>query len=192
MQRRKGTFLTFIFSLLPGAGEMYMGFMKKGTSIMFIFFFGIFLSGFFNIGPLLFILPIIWFYSFFNVHNINGLSDEEFYALEDNYIINLDAIFQDHKFMEQKYRKVAAWILLIMGVSILWNNFSNFIFHLVPEIYKNTFWRIHDALPQTLIAIILIAIGVKLIQGKKKQIEQEVYKNETIIDVEEKKDGEIN
>ncbi len=38
MTRKKNGFLTFIFSLLPGAGEMYMGFFKQGMSIMAIFF----------------------------------------------------------------------------------------------------------------------------------------------------------
>ena len=37
MIRKKSKGWTFIFSLLPGAGEMYMGFMKQGLSLMTIF-----------------------------------------------------------------------------------------------------------------------------------------------------------
>ena len=37
-QKKKSRFLTFIFSFLPGAAEMYMGFMKNGFSLMMIFF----------------------------------------------------------------------------------------------------------------------------------------------------------
>ena len=44
MRRKKSKFLTFIFSLLPGAGEMYMGFMKMGVSLMAEFFGIIFLA----------------------------------------------------------------------------------------------------------------------------------------------------
>ena len=34
MQKQKRGFWLFIFSLIPGAGEMYMGFKKQGISIM--------------------------------------------------------------------------------------------------------------------------------------------------------------
>ena len=33
-QQKKGKFFTFIFSFIPGAAEMYMGFMKQGVSLM--------------------------------------------------------------------------------------------------------------------------------------------------------------
>ena len=73
MQKQKRGFWLFIFSLIPGAGEMYMGFKKQGISIMFLFW------GVFAIGActgmdwLVFLIPIIWFYSFFNVHNKKDL-----------------------------------------------------------------------------------------------------------------------
>ena len=92
MTKKKSGFLAFCFSLLPGAGEMYMGFMKQGVSIMALFWLLIFLSAFLNIGPVLFILPILWCYSFFNVHNIRGMSDEEFYALEDDYLFHMERV----------------------------------------------------------------------------------------------------
>ena len=37
MQKQKRGFWLFIFSLIPGAGEMYMGFKKQGLSIMLMF-----------------------------------------------------------------------------------------------------------------------------------------------------------
>ena len=51
MTKKKSGFLTFCFSLMPGAGEMYMGFMKQGVSIMAFFWLLIFLAAFFNMGP---------------------------------------------------------------------------------------------------------------------------------------------
>ena len=35
--KKKNRFLTFCFSMLPGAAEMYMGFMKTGVSLMSLF-----------------------------------------------------------------------------------------------------------------------------------------------------------
>ena len=44
MQKQKRGFWLFIFSLIPGAGEMYMGFKKQGISIMLLFW-GVFAVG---------------------------------------------------------------------------------------------------------------------------------------------------
>ena len=89
MTKKKNGFLTLCFSFVPGAGEMYMGFMKQGVSIMSVFWMLIFLAVFLNFGAVLFILPILWCYSFFNVHNLRGLSDEEFYEVEDDYLFHM-------------------------------------------------------------------------------------------------------
>ncbi len=34
MQRKKSRFWLFMWSLIPGAGDMYLGFMKMGISLM--------------------------------------------------------------------------------------------------------------------------------------------------------------
>ena len=36
-QQKKNKFFTFMFSFIPGAAEMYMGFMKQGISLMTLF-----------------------------------------------------------------------------------------------------------------------------------------------------------
>ena len=61
---KKSSFWTFVFSLFPGAGHMYLGLMKKGASLMLLFCLTIALSGFLNLSFLLILLPVIWFYSF--------------------------------------------------------------------------------------------------------------------------------
>ena len=93
MQKQKRGFLLFICSLIPGAGEMYMGFFKQGISIMTLFWALVAIAGGLNISSLVIFLPVVWFYSFFHVHNLKKLPEEEFYAVEDNYILNLDRIF---------------------------------------------------------------------------------------------------
>ena len=50
---RKSRILTFLFGLMPGAGQMYLAYMKRGVSLMSMFFMLIFLAGFFNISFLL-------------------------------------------------------------------------------------------------------------------------------------------
>ena len=50
MQKQKRGFWLFIFSLIPGAGEMYMGFKKQGISIMLLFWGSIALASITGLG----------------------------------------------------------------------------------------------------------------------------------------------
>ena len=61
MQKQKRGFLLFISSLIPGAGEMYMGFFKQGISIMTLFWAIIAIAGGLNISSLVIFLPVLWF-----------------------------------------------------------------------------------------------------------------------------------
>lgn len=168
MTRKKNGFLTFCFSLIPGAGEMYMGFMKQGLSIMAAFWILIFFAAFLNMGPVLFILPILWCYSFFNVHNIRGMSDEEFYALEDEYVFHMGEVLPYRKW-GRKQNNILAAILIIIGVSMLWNNMMEWFQWLIPN---SLYWTIVDRVPQVAVAVLLILGGMYLIRGKKKELEQ--------------------
>ena len=116
MQKQKKGFLLFISSLIPGAGEMYMGFFKQGISIMTLFWAIIAIAGGLNISSLVIFLPVLWFYSFFHVHNLKELPEEEFYAIEDNYILHLDRIFQNNIRLSQKHIKIAAILLIVSGM----------------------------------------------------------------------------
>jgi hypothetical protein len=64
--------LTFLFSLLPGAGHMYLGLMRRGSEIMIAFFASIFLVAdvlqLAEIGVPLSI--IIYFYSLFDAYHL--------------------------------------------------------------------------------------------------------------------------
>lgn len=180
MTRKKSGFLTFIFSLLPGAGEMYMGFMKQGISLMGLFWLIIFF-GSLGVGPLLFVLPIIWFYSFFHVHNLHGMSDEEFYAVEDDFLFHLDTVLPKGKNMDKKYRMCAAAVLIVMGVAILWGNFTDLLYWWLPYSMKHFFHSITYSIPRLLVSVLLILGGIWLIRGKKRQLDES----------EEKKDGDI-
>ncbi len=174
MTRKKSGFLTFCFSLIPGAGEMYMGFMKQGISIMAIFWSLIFFASFLNVGPMLFILPILWCYSFFNVHNIRGMSDEEFYALEDDYLFHLDSALNQGRWKGKQSNLLAAG-LIIAGVVILWNYIGDCMRWMLPD---SVYWIMMDSVPQVVIALLLIWAGVYLIRGKKKELDDKAEKQE--------------
>ncbi|MBO5198713.1 MAG: hypothetical protein J6B85_09400 [Lachnospiraceae bacterium] len=172
MTRKKGKFLTFMFSLIPGGGQMYMGFMKEGVSLMGAFFLTMFLESWLSIGALLYLLPVLWFYSFFDSMNKSSLDDEEFYCLEDHYLFieNLDRDNVIH--FIKKYNVLAAIVLIVLGASILFNCFVRMIgtyfnFWIIQELANFVRWFV----PQTIFACFIIWVGVKLISWKKKSIE---------------------
>lgn len=86
MARQKNKILMFLFSLIPGAGQMYMGFMKQGLSLMTIFATLCAVGIWLDIKPLLFFAPIILLYSFFDATNKNSMDAEAFKKLEDHYL----------------------------------------------------------------------------------------------------------
>lgn len=174
MTNKKSRFWTFIFSLIPGAGEMYMGFFRHGISVMALFFLTITVSAFINIGPLLFLLPIIWFYSFFHVHNLKNMPDEEFYALEDDFILPLKGTSYDNINVDvliKKYRKPLAIILIIIGLTILWRNLISLLDYIMPNFLTNFLWEFSYQIPQAIIGILILLLGLYLITGKKRELD---------------------
>ena len=152
MKKQKHGFWVFIFSLIPGAGEMYMGFKKQGLSIMLLFWGSIALASITGLGWLAMFLPVIWFYSFFNVHNLKSLSEEEFYSVEDNYILHMDQFSGDMGKFLQKHQSAAAWILILFGICILWSRFTSLLYFIVPNNMADYVYNICNSLPQIVIA----------------------------------------
>lgn len=178
MIRKKNSFFTFIFSLIPGAGQMYMGFMKRGLSLMSSFFIIIFFSVWLNAGPFMFIALISWFYSFFDTHNLRSVPDDEFYELEDNYIL-FPEFMKDKSYLElqKKYKNIIAIVLIVMGFTILWNNIYDMFSGVLPYYLRSIIYSIGRGIPQIIIGLAIILFGLYLIRGKK----QELYQNESQI-----------
>lgn len=178
MTKQKKGFWLFIFSLIPGAGEMYMGFRKQGISIMLIFWGIIALSSVTSLSWLILFLPLLWFYSFFNVHNLKSLSEEEFYSTEDNYVLHLDQLLGNADVLVNKYRTIVAILLIFFGVSILWSNFAELLFWILPgplaELIRDLSYRV----PELVIAVAIIAAGVYILSHKKAQLDNEYHKAE--------------
>ena len=178
MKKQKHGFWVFIFSLIPGAGEMYMGFKKQGISIMLLFWGSIALASITGLGWLAMFLPVIWFYSFFNVHNLKSLSEEEFYSVEDNYILHMDQFSGNMGKFLQKHRNVTAWILILFGICILWSRFTTLLYLIVPVELADYAYEICNSLPQIVIAAGIIAAGIYLLTQQKKKLEEDENKDE--------------
>ncbi len=65
---KKNAFLTFIFACIPGAGQMYYGYMKRGTSLLVYFCLFIMLGAI--ISPLVVGVAVVYMFSFFDTYDL--------------------------------------------------------------------------------------------------------------------------
>lgn len=174
MNSQRNGFLVFLCSLIPGAGEMYLGFMKQGISIMAIFWGILFIAAGLNLEVVVFLLPIVWCYSFFHVHNLKKLPYDQFEAEEDKFLIP-DTI-QLPNIIGKKSNTIIAGLLIFVGVAILWNTVFIDLIYAFSSYTHFPRWVVEDILyrmPQLVLAIALIIVGVVLIRGKYKEVYSE-------------------
>jgi len=172
-QQKKNKFFTFMFSFIPGAAEMYMGFMKQGISLMTLFMVCLGVPLGLHVVDLQFLAlsaVVVWFYSFFHARNLAAQPMEDFNVLEDRFIWEGFLVEKSFKISSPAIRKWAAGILMVLGAVILWDNFSSMIYNLIPNRYWDELYPIIDRIPQVVIAVIIIAIGFKLMAGKKEEL----------------------
>lgn len=187
MTKKKNRFFLFCTSLIPGAGEMYLGFMKQGISLMLLFFSLFLTADYLSFYPLYYLTPIVWFYSFFHVHNLHSLPDEEFYAVEDDFLVQMEPTHIHSERWLKNNHKIAAFVLIFFGISILWNNLLMFLIRIldilpISSSVYNLIMAFSRSIPQIVIACGIIAIGVNLIKGKKEELDfEEKEKPEYII-----------
>lgn len=179
MTKQKQGFLLFLTSLIPGAGEMYMGFRKQGISIMVVFW-GIFAltASTWGFNWLIMFLPILWFYSFFNVHNLKSLSEEEFYAVEDDYILHFGELLGDAGRVVVKHRRLASVLLILIGFSMLWDILREILYWLLPNRIAYGISLTIGSLPQLIVAVLLIFAGIYIITNKKRDEENDETQKE--------------
>ena len=171
VQKKKNKTLTFIFSLLPGAAEMYMGLMKNGLSLMLIFFASFMLPTMLRAGDIFIALVfVVWFFGFFHARNVANSNDEEFAAIKDMYIWEEFDGNLGIKLDSKKANRILAAILIIIGVSALWNNVFDIVCRYIPENIWDEMYPVISAIPGVVVAIIIIAAGIILIKGKKESI----------------------
>lgn len=173
--KKRSKFWTVVFSFLPGAGHMFMGFMKLGVSLMSLFFAVIFLASWLQISPLLYVLPVLWFYSFFDCINKAFSSDEQFVLFEDHYLLPSEANKVLSQGIVQKHRLVIGIIVLLLGVYlVLMNVYDSFYW---AQVFTDRVYSIIGGfirqIPQLFIGVGIIVVGWKLIIGKKKECEND-------------------
>lgn len=162
--------LLFVASCIPGCGEMYQGYMKRGVSILTAFC-GIFaLAVFLEIGALAVLMLPLWLFSFFDSYNLRSLLAQDAVPA-DAYLFGLsDVDSQRMSNLLRKRHSLVGWVLVLLGVYILFDTFVGRLMQLLCEWMGQ--WWLYDVVmrdvPRMVVTIFIIALGIWFIRGPKK------------------------
>lgn len=156
---KKNFLLTFLFACVPGAGQMYYGYMKRGLSLILMFFACLYLGWFAE--PLIFTSLIVWMYSFFDTYDlIRYIAAGE--PKEDRMLLLGD--MAELRRLVPQYNKLLGWGLIALGVWALYNNFlRELLYSLLYLVLGDNAWGIVNAIPELMVAVVLIAAGLWLL-----------------------------
>ncbi len=147
--------ITLALSVIPGAGHMYLGYQKKGLVLMGGFFFAIFFMGWLNLSFLLFLLPLIWFYSFFDAfHTLNG-----------NDVEDIDIA----RFLPSIKSEYIGKGLIGIGVLIALQKILYPILSSILSTYIDyqIVYQIGNYIQTSIVSLIFIIGGIKILQSRK-------------------------
>ena len=168
--KKNGT-LRFICSLLPGAGEMYMGFMKMGVSIMILFFIMCSLTELLGSEIFVALSVVVWCYSFFRVHNLASMPEERLKVYHDDYIFSDSSKYGDVFSTGNKFYKIEAAVLIFLGTLMCIKGVYRSVVNYIPAEYQGIINQVVDMLPRLIVGILIIALGIWMIRGKKKELD---------------------
>ena len=160
---RKSKAIATLLAIIPGAGHLYLGLQKRGIQLMAAFLFSIYILDVLRLGIFLFIVPIIWFFSFFDGLQKAAKSEQEL-AHED---VPLISFFLNH----QRWVGIGLIVLGLyyIGVNVILPVAEPFIHRWFS--IDITYW-FREYIQSAFICLLLIGGGIKLLTGKKEKSNQ--------------------
>ena len=154
--------LFFITSCLSGCGQMYQGYMKRGLSLLLLFFVILAVSGFLGLAALAFFLPVVWLYAFFDSYNLRTGAQPA-----DDFLFDLSDLDSQRmaKLLRSRHSLIG-WALILVGGWMLYRMLLNRLGWLPGEWSYWLYDLLYD-LPRLVITILVIALGIWFIRGPK-------------------------
>lgn len=153
---RRSKVMATLLSIIPGAGHMYLGMQKRGLQLMILFLGTFYIIDVMRLSLFLFLLPLIWFYSFFD-----GLQMTSRYGRE---------VLIDKPLIDRigNHQRLLGGVLLILGIYYISMNliipYMNVHF---PELRIE--YRIERYLRPFIVSVVLIGGGLRLLAGGRKK-----------------------
>lgn len=169
---KKNGILTFLFAFVPGAGQMYQGYMKRGLSLITLFFLCI-MAGMLLLEQLVLTALIVWMYSFFDTFNLRA----QFIAgtaPADDYLVHFNTKDARLTLFFRDSHKLVGWALIAFGALIA---YENIIMNLLNDVLWRwgrdsvvfrAFYLVMDRLPDVVLCVALILCGAWLVRGPQK------------------------
>ncbi|WP_205516932.1 hypothetical protein [Paenibacillus sp. SYP-B3998] len=172
---RKNRTLATIIAIFPGAAHLYLSMTKRGVQLMAIFLFSIYILDVLRLSLFLFLLPILWFFSFFDA--LQQITKYENGTIVDKPIIeNLSS-----------YHRIIGGILIILGGYYVFKEIVvQFLYRLFPQ-SSNYVYLINNFGQTAIVALILIGAGIRLFFYHKKQEIPSLLYTSNSFDTDEKK-----
>lgn len=151
MPRKHSAFATFLFSVMPGGGHMFLGLMKRGTQLMAVFWVCFILALMFK-QPLLGVpmMVTVWFYA-------------QFEAMHIRRKLNLGTPVEDTPIFSQigfTWKPLYTGVLILaFGGWLLIQNLSMMIASALPRFVRDLIANIGDMMP----ALLLVLVGLLII-----------------------------
>ncbi|ULT57452.1 hypothetical protein L1999_02385 [Neobacillus drentensis] len=156
---KKSKSIATFLSIFPGAGHLYLGLQRRGIQLMAAFLFSIYILDVLRLGIFLFLIPIIWFYSFFDA--MQKVSRYGVEKVEDEPII---AYFVNH----QKW--VGIGLVLLGAYYLLMNILLPAFSPLINRLFNvDIMYWIQGYFQTALVCVLLIGGGLKLLSGSKQK-----------------------
>ncbi len=174
---RKNIFLTFLCAFIPGAGQMYQGYMKRGLSLISLACLSGILSDLLS-GALGLLGVIVWMYSFFDTFNLRAQIGAGT-APDDDYLVHFD--WQNTRIRQfiKDGHKLLGWLLILFGVTVF---YKKAIMTPLDDLMWNAgqdsplfraFYLVMDELPEIVVCVALCVCGVWLVKGNGRALKRE-------------------
>ena len=157
---KKNGFLTFIFACIPGAGQMYYGYMQRGLSLITMFIVCFIVGAIIN--PLAALAIIVWMYSFFDTYDlVRHLAAGD--PKEDGLL--LIGNFDDVKKLIPQHTKLVGWGLIGFGVWAMYDLLiGNWVYRILTNMLGYGYaWDIINGIPNLVVGGLLVFAGFKLL-----------------------------
>jgi ABC-type methionine transport system permease subunit len=86
-------------------------------------------------------------------------------------LFSLEELVKIDKGIFKKHRLFSGILLLFLGVYLIWSNILNSLSRYLPNEVYNAIYSITRVAPQIILGVAIIAVGAKLISGKKKEFD---------------------
>lgn len=170
MKERKRGLLMFVTSCIPGCGQMHQGYMKRGLSLMLVFWGLLSIAFFLNMEALVVFLIPAWLYTYFDSYNLRTRLDNGAVE-EDEFLFGLsDMDSERFSALCRERHSLLGWLLVALGVYMLYDRIVRRLADFLWQ-FEHLSWLyellVYDV-PRLVVTFGIIALGLWFIRGPKK------------------------